>query len=226
MAVPLTRAEIARAERDAERLHGIPAAVLMENAGRAAATLVLSRLPALGRPRVTVVCGRGNNGGDGYVAARVLAAAGLETAVVACGFPPPERAAAFTNLLAARKIGVCVVPADADAVAGLIAPADAVLDALFGTGVSGPLRGPEARLVSAMNAAAALRVSLDIPSGLTADDGRAPGPAVRAHVTVSFGFVKRGFFVGRGPELCGAVVCADIGFPPSPVGKRTAPKDA
>jgi NAD(P)H-hydrate repair Nnr-like enzyme with NAD(P)H-hydrate epimerase domain len=179
--IAVTRAQARDLDRRASEEFGIPAAVLMENAGRAAADEVMQAF----RPRsATVVCGTGNNGGDGLVVARRLAEAGVQ---VRC-----YKASAAN-------------PAEAQW-------GDVTVDALFGTGLSRPVEGPMRAWIEAMNAHAPV-VAVDIPSGLDADTGKPLGVAVRAAVTVTFGWAKVGMLEPDAAPYVGRLVVADIGYP-------------
>jgi NAD(P)H-hydrate epimerase len=212
-----------------ERL-GVPGAVLMEHAGRAVAETTARMAPA--GARVVVLCGAGNNGGDGYVAARWLRERGRDVRVYACaGMPRPgsdaARFAAIYGALASGSWrdpsqGKPAAPGPDDIVQGPpsdddLSRADVIVDALLGTGLSKPLEGALARLVVAVNRAPGKRVAVDVPSGLDSDTGRALGAAVRADVTVTFGLAKIGLVTWPGCEHAGVVETIDIGIPRSAV---------
>lgn len=194
---------------------GLPGAVLMETAGRAVVDVV-SDLVAPGGS-VAVCCGAGNNGGDGYVIARVLREHGVDATVYLAG--PRDRVSSDAALhLGAyeRCGGVCRTADTAGAVAGLasaIERADVVVDALFGTGLGRPLEGHYADLVEIINRSAGLRVAVDVPSGLHSDTGAVLGTAVRADATVTMAFAKVGLVTGRGAAFAGRLHVAEIGIP-------------
>ncbi|MFY3745490.1 NAD(P)H-hydrate dehydratase [Anaeromyxobacter sp. Red801] len=192
---------------------GIPSLELMERAGRAAADAAR----ALAGPggRFAVVCGGGNNGGDGWVVARLLVGSGRAVRVVslvdAARLTPDARA----ERARAEAAGVVAEPGDAPLEAG---PGDVVVDAIFGTGLSrapeGAFAGAIARIDEARRAGARV-LAVDVPSGLSADTGRPLGEAcVRADRTVTFAFQKRGLVLHPGPAYAGEVSVADIGIPP------------
>jgi len=164
---------------------------------------------------VVVVCGGGNNGGDGYVAARLLRAAGRDARVMA--LVPAARLSPDARAVReqAERAGVAIddgVLGPLDAGAG-----DVVVDAIFGTGLGRPPEGVFAAAIGAVEAArtAGARVlAVDVPSGLSADTGRPLGACVRADRTVTFAFLKRGLAVHPGLELAGEIAVADIGIPP------------
>lgn len=196
--VLLTPAEMVRADRAAVA-GGVPTARLMEAAGAAVARAVRRRF----RPcRTLVLAGPGDNGGDGWVAARWLEAAGWPVAVAALAPPRPGSAAAGA---AARWRGPRVAATAAEARrCGLL------IDAGFGAGLTRPL-APEVAAVLA--AAGGPRVAIDVPSGLDGATGAARGPVAAAALTVTFGRLKPGHLLLPGRALCGALVLADIGLP-------------
>ncbi|HWI63945.1 MAG TPA: NAD(P)H-hydrate dehydratase [Symbiobacteriaceae bacterium] len=190
--------------------YGIPSNVVMEIAGRQVAVLA-RRLNQEKHPgSIVVVCGRGNNGGDGLVAARWLRHWGLSVqAVVWSAFDdlPPDAQAA---LHAARMAGVQILmPAQA---AEALHNAGLIIDAVLGTGSVGSARGLAAEAIKLINQAGRPVLAVDIPSGVTTDTGKAEGPAVRADYTVTFGLPKLGLFQFPGTDLAGKVIVADIGL--------------
>jgi NAD(P)H-hydrate epimerase len=197
-------AELDRRAADA----GLPDSELMERAGRAAFEAIAA---AHGAPRRWLVCvGGGNNGGDGYVIARLAREAGFEVSLLALKPPRPGGPAA-AMAKAWRQTGGAVQSPD---VIGSV-EADLIVDALFGIGLSRPPEGAAGRLIEAINAARAPVAAIDIPSGLFAGTGAAPGVAVRADITVTFIGLKPGLFTARGPELVGEVVFAGLDVPES-----------
>ena len=192
---------------------GVPAAVLMENAGRAGA-LVVERLYPEGQ--LLVVAGPGNNGGDGLVLARSLTAQGREVRVLQVGrrdVPDP--------LLHGWPVPIALAPEGDDALRAALGEAHVLIDALLGTGVRGRPREPHARAIRAMNGSGRPVVSLDVPSGVDADFGEVPGEAVQAGVTIAFGVPKLGTLLFPGRERAGRIVAVEIGFPP--VGEGEIP---
>jgi NAD(P)H-hydrate epimerase len=207
-------AEAREADRAASERFGLPSIVLMEHAGRGLALLVAQRL----RPRdeVAVLCGPGNNGGDGYAAARFLRSWGIPVRVVRCAASSPrggDAAIEHDALSREAEIAVAASLGDARVVEAALSGATAVVDALFGTGPGRPLEAPYVEWIARVNETAALRVAADLPSGLRADDGVPAPVAVRADVTAAMGFVKRGCVTAEGAPYCGEVVEIDIGLP-------------
>ncbi|WP_293395340.1 NAD(P)H-hydrate dehydratase [Phenylobacterium sp. RIFCSPHIGHO2_01_FULL_69_31] len=197
----LTVAEMAAADRAAIDA-GTPGEVLMERAGEAVAEAVVQRF----RPQpALVLCGPGNNGGDGYVAARLLKARGWPVEVRALG----EAATPDAQAMRARWDGP-TAPLNGDLGEAL------VIDALFGAGLSRPLDGAAAHAAAALAARPAAVVAVDVPSGVPGDTGKPLGPAVCAGLTVTFHARKPGHVLEPGRSLCGEVLVADIGLPPTP----------
>jgi len=184
---------------------GIAGLALMERAGAAVAAEVAARWPV---GRVVILCGPGNNGGDGYVVARLLAAAGREVEVAALA--PPVRPSGDAGLAAADWTGG-VAPLAGAAVEGAV-----VVDALFGAGLSKPLPAEAEAVLRRAEAGAAAIVAVDLPSGLSGDTGRPLGYAPRADLTVTFHARKVGHALEPGRSLCGDLVIADIGLGQAP----------
>jgi NAD(P)H-hydrate epimerase len=197
----------------------VPSLLLMENAGRGATDVLVRELldgDAV-NARVIVVCGTGNNGGDGLVIARHLLLRGADPTVWLCGDAAKASPDTRANLEAWRGVGgeVQTLPAGSplELLKDALGEADLVVDALFGTGLDRPLDGFFAEVVRAMNAATAPRFAVDLPSGLDADTGRALGVAVEARVTVTFAHHKLGLLTPGGAAVAGRVHVVDIGVP-------------
>ncbi|HLJ02959.1 MAG TPA: NAD(P)H-hydrate dehydratase [Solirubrobacteraceae bacterium] len=186
-----------------ERL-GIAGLELMERAGTGLADCVQSIAPSA---PVAVVCGKGNNGGDGFVAARVLRERGWEVSVLLLGEPEEYRGDALTNL--ERLPGDAPEPFSADA----LRSASLIIDALLGTGFSGEVRERYAAAIEAINDTRARVVACDVPSGVDASTGEVAGPAVRAELTVTFHAAKPGLWIAPGKAHAGEVRVIDIGIP-------------
>jgi len=199
----LTSEEMGSADRLAIE-GGVPGLVLMENAGRGVADEVARRFPDAGT--VAVLCGPGNNGGDGFVAARLLLEKGY---TVRLGFDgdvdrlPPDASA-----MAKRWTSVVAPLSEA-----LFAEADVVVDALFGAGLARPIAGKFAGLIEALNASGRPVVAVDVPSGIDGTTGAVRGVAVSAAATVTFFRLKPGHLLVPGREACGEVSAVDIGIP-------------
>jgi NAD(P)H-hydrate epimerase len=197
---------------------GVPSLDLMERAGRA---VTEAAVPLL-RPgsRFLVVCGGGNNGGDGWVAARLLQPSG-RVRVVALVAPADLAGDAAAMAARALEAGVPMAPFLDGAPLGA-GPDDVIIDALLGTGLSRPPGGRFAGVIEAIARArhdGARVLSVDVPSGLSADTGRPLGACVEADATVTFGLQKRGLVLYPGATLAGTVTVADIGLPPAAVDR-------
>lgn len=188
---------------------GTPATVLMDRAGRAVARAVLDVAGRRYGLRVAVVCGKGNNGGDGFVAARVLAREGASVGVLAVGEIESVAGPAKHHLEAWLGRGGSVDPFEVDALDDV----DVAVDAVFGTGFHGPAEGEAAQALEALSRLDVPVVSVDIPSGVDGSTGRCDGPCVSATVTVALGAEKIGTAIGDGATHAGSVVVADIGIP-------------
>ncbi len=186
---------------------GVPSLELMEAAGRAVAEAALG----LARPGpARAVCGKGNNGGDGIVAARHLAAAGLECEVMLIAPPGELSADARANL---ERFEGPVSELGAEAPASRLGGSGVIVDAIFGTGFAGAARGPAAAAIEALNLVDAPVVAADIASGVDASTGEVEGPAVPADATVSFHAAKLGHWIAPGKRHAGELVVAPIGIP-------------
>jgi hydroxyethylthiazole kinase-like uncharacterized protein yjeF len=199
----LTPREMAEADR-LTIAGGIPGIELMENAGRAVADVV-ARRSARSAPRVCVVAGPGNNGGDGFVAARLLSERGYPVRLLLLGDRESLKGDAAE---AARRWPGAVEPATA---AGL-ADADIIVDALFGAGLDRPIEQPAGSLIEAVNTSGATVIAVDLPSGINGACGAVMGQAVRATETVTFFRRKPGHLLLPGRLYCGPVEVADIGI--------------
>jgi len=197
---------------------GVPGAVLMENAGSCAVEVALGM--AAPQARVLILAGAGNNAGDGFVAARHLANRGFTVHVITAVAPEKYKGDAELNFHAISRMGVEIGRWPDDAAARLN-DADFVIDALLGTGLSGPLREPFGEIIARLNAARKSVLAVDVPSGLDGDSGEVATAAVEAAGTVTFGLPKTGLFKGEGPRLAGEVVLGDIEMPRAvyPAGK-------
>jgi hydroxyethylthiazole kinase-like uncharacterized protein yjeF len=199
----LTTAQMAKADRLAIE-GGVPGIRLMEKAGAAVARAVTARVP---EGRVLVLCGPGNNGGDGFVAARRLRAAGREVIVHLLG--DPARVSGDARI-AFDRWGGPTHPADLP-----LPEAAGIVDALFGAGLDRPIEGLAAKIVAAVNASRLPVIAVDVPSGVSGDTGEVMGTAIEAVASVTFFRLKPGHLLCPGRELCGEVALADIGIPAS-----------
>ena len=211
----LSRAQVRELDRRAIAEYGMPGEVLMENAGRGAAELLI-KLGIHGR--VVVCCGKGNNGGDGFVIARHLDLVSVPVRVLLFAKPQTLTGEAAVNyrILAATKIPMQVIDdaplneADLDAE---LAGGEWIVDALFGTGLTGSVRAPFDRIIAAINRSPARVFAVDIPSGLDCDTGAPLGETVQAEHTATFVALKKGFLTPDAGRWLGKVHVIDIGAP-------------
>jgi len=197
---------------------GTPSLELMERAGRRIADYLEAHRGVISassaHPSLLVLVGSGSNGGDGLVVARLLMERGWDVSVALCAREPAARTDAAKNLRLWRDAGGSL--AELSSVLHTLheggASWDAVLDALYGTGLDRPLEGGDIEVVRAVNASALYTVSVDVPSGLCANTGQPLGAAVVADATVTIGAAKPGLFVGVGPDHAGRVTVVDIGL--------------
>lgn len=210
----ITTADESRSlDREAMKSYGFPEAVLMENAGRDVVSLIQPEIDWKGKS-VVVVCGTGNNGGDGFVIARYLCAQTASVAVLLCGNEAHMSETARLYRRIAEKMGVQVIPISEDTDWETpLESADVIVDALIGTGLSREVSGVKAEVIEMMNASHASVVSVDVPSGLSSDTGEPMGLAVMADYTVALESYKRCHVLSPGHEYCGKVLYSAIGLP-------------
>lgn len=214
----LSRTQMREYDKHAIEVCHVPGLVLMENAGRGAADAI-GEIVKLAGARIVVVCGAGNNGGDGFVVARHLLARRADVTVFLLGSSETVTGEARINHDAYIDLGGTFVelPRDAarDGLAAALASAEVIVDAVFGTGLGRAVGDDLAAVFGAINAARGLVVSLDLPSGLDADTGAPLGSAVVADHTVTFGHLKVGLLTPEGARLAGRVKVVDLGVPDS-----------
>lgn len=216
----LSPEEAAELDRTAQG-RGVTAISLMELAGRAVADAAVRIAGGRYGRRAVVVCGRGNNGGDGFVAARYLDAWGVRVTVLALEGDEPREPAA-TARRALRTTGVRLRPWSAAAGSRELARADVAVDAVFGTGFHGVPEGTAAEAIRAIDDAGVPVVCVDVPSGVNGATGQVEGVAARGDLTVTFGAPKVGVVLHPGAAHAGVVEVADIGFPPDLIASRVA----
>lgn len=217
----MTRDQVRAFDQWAINTLGIPGVVLMENAGRSCAELIAEKLANLSEPKVSIFCGTGNNGGDGYVIARCLLNRGFNVKVVICGERAKIKGDAGTNLQILERLAgpVAEMKLDEenikDVVQKFAADADIVVDAVFGTGLKGQLKETHKLLIESINALGHPVLAVDIPSGLDCDTGRPLGAAIKADCTVTFVAVKKGFVQNeQAARYTGEIFTASIGVDP------------
>jgi hydroxyethylthiazole kinase-like uncharacterized protein yjeF len=216
----MTRDEVRAFDRWAIDTLGLPGIALMENAGRSCAELIKDKLKDVPKPKVCIFCGTGNNGGDGYVIARHLINSGFDVVVVLCGDKDKVKGDAKINLDVLEQIGQSIEHLDlkdtdiSARVEDFAAGADMLVDALFGTGLSGQLNDEYKVLIESINARNCPILAVDIPSGLDCDTGKLLGAAIRAAYTITFVAVKKGFTSSDSAQYTGEVFVASIGVQP------------
>jgi NAD(P)H-hydrate epimerase len=205
-------------DRRATEEFGIPSLLLMENAGLQAVLEMDRSFARLSASRVAVVCGKGNNGGDGFVVARHLFDRGTAVEVVLLAKRGELKGDARTNLEIMERLRIPIREiASSDElgeVRGTVAGADLIVDALLGTGTTGAASGLVAETIDLLNQAGRPIIALDIPSGLSSDEGRIPGPSIAATLTITFGLPKRCLVLFPAATRAGRVAIVDIGLPP------------
>ncbi len=231
-------------DRKATEVYGIPSLTLMENAGRGVAELIFKRYPSPRPPpssfpvlrgrkevgergpgtlRVLVVCGKGNNGGDGFVIARYLYQKKIAVEVILLSPSSDLKGAAAIHFKKIQTLGISIHEGvrPERALSGLTPfgqkvpeqNADLIVDAIFGSGLRSDVKGIYKEAIEAINAAGKPVVAVDISSGLDADTGEVRGAAVKADVTATIAFPKHGLLCGDGPIYSGEIEVIDIGFP-------------
>ncbi len=215
----LTREEMRELDRKAIEEYKIPGIILMENAGRNVAEEVLKMLDDPHQAKVAILCGKGNNGGDGFVVARHLHNHSIHVDVflIARVSDILKDGDAGTNLqiLLTMKIPVNEI-FDIPGVNSILKELhnyNILADALFGTGLSGEVREPFKTLIHGVNNLNKPIISVDIPSGLDCNTGKILGAAIKATKTVTFAIAKNGFFLNDGPSYTGKVIVSDISIP-------------
>lgn len=209
----MTRREVRDIDLRALQEFGLPGRVLMENAGRGAADLLLAQDVA---GPIVICCGKGNNGGDGFVIARHLEAAGLDVEVLLFSDPHDLTGDTASNLAVLRAAQTPVTAAleltsaEWDAT---LQTADWVVDALLGTGLSGAVRDPYIGAIESINRSGRPVLAVDLPSGMDCDTGQPLGTCVRARLTATFVAPKVGFAAPEAAELTGDVAVLPIGVP-------------
>jgi NAD(P)H-hydrate epimerase len=213
----LNAAQMREADRFTIEDIGIPSLVLMENAGRQVVAAIEAAYESRLNGRVAVLCGRGNNGGDGFVVARTLLQRGIDTAVFVIGALTDVRGDAKTNLEILGRLGVTVVEIGDEQTWELhfseISQCTLIVDAIFGTGLGSALGGMMETVVADVNASSIPIVSIDLPSGMSADTPHLIGDCIDASMTVTLAAPKLPLVLPPGEAHAGDVVIADIGIP-------------
>ncbi|MGA8222471.1 MAG: NAD(P)H-hydrate dehydratase [Candidatus Acidiferrales bacterium] len=215
----LTAAEMREVDRLTTERHGVPSLTLMENAGKTVAGFIRQQFRKLRRRTIVVLCGKGNNGGDGFVVARHLLEMGAKPSVYLLGDPGEVRGDAAANLKrwqeASREFHIIRSAGEWQAAKSAVASADIIIDALLGTGARGPVEGLLREAIEDVNRHSSTQtvISVDIPSGLQVDTGEFEGAAVTANFTITFTAPKTGLFQGTAYTQVGQLLVRDIGSP-------------
>ena len=224
----LTSSQMREADRRAIDEIGIPAVVLMENAGRQVVAALEATFDDLAERRVAVLSGRGNNGGDGFVVARTLHQRGIEASVFVVGSIAEIRGEARTNLEILGRLGLPVVEIDDEQAWELhfsdIATCDLIVDALFGTGLKTPLQGLFETVVADVNGSGIPIASIDVPSGMSADTPELIGDCIDATVTITLAAPKIPLVLPPAELHAGDIVIADIGIPDEVIDSVEGPR--
>ena len=200
-------------DRKATEEQKIPSIILMENAGRGAAEEIFLMLRHVLRPKVCIVCGSGNNGGDGFVVARHLKIAGVFVQCFLTADPQALKGDALVQFRIVKNSGIEVRSVEGTTVQleRSLRNSHITVDALFGIGLNRRIEEPFCSVIHAINEHSRKVVALDIPSGLDATTGRIWGCCVKADRTVTFQAVKSGLCKGEGPKQCGRLTVCHIG---------------
>jgi NAD(P)H-hydrate epimerase len=198
---------------------GIPGIVLMENAGSGCSEVILAKLKQQGGSKVCIFCGTGNNGGDGFVIARHLKNAGVDVKIIICGPAAKIKGDAEINykITVNMKIEIkefAEIGKITEQIKTLTNPCDLIVDAIFGTGLSGQLKPEFANLIDTINALNKPIIAVDIPSGLDCDEGNPLDTAIKAIATVTFVAAKKGYLNPQSQQYTGDVYIASIGIEP------------
>jgi NAD(P)H-hydrate epimerase len=217
----LARQQVRDFDKWAIEQMGIPGTVLMENAGRSCTQLLVEQAAVLENPKICIVCGKGNNGGDGYVIARHLLNKKINVDIIVCGEKEKIKGDAKINLDVLTRLDESIIsfikPSERDGIEALknkLENADAIVDAVFGTGLDGEVKGGYVEIINAINAQEQPVFAVDIPSGLDCDTGKALGCAVKADWTVTFAALKKGYENPQSSLYTGSVYIASIGVEP------------
>jgi hydroxyethylthiazole kinase-like uncharacterized protein yjeF len=216
----LTPAEMREVDRLSTERHAIPSLTLMENAGKSVVEFLQLQFRNIARRRIVVLCGKGNNGGDGFVVARHLIEAGAKPTVFLFAAPDDVRGDAGVNLKrlleVSRDLQIVRSPGEWLSMKSPLASAEIIVDAILGTGIRGPVEGLLEQIIHDVNKMSGDRVlvAVDVPSGLISDEAETKGAAIAANYTVTFTAPKAGMFVGHSSDFVGQLIVGEIGSPP------------
>ena len=218
----ITTNRMKQLDRAAIERYGIPSLILMENAGRGISDLAEKMLKT--RRRILVVCGKGNNGGDGFVAARHLSNRGFRVQVVLLTHPIHLKDDPKVNYQILKKMNVpvkhIVSQPQLRQFEKLVRKSDLIVDGIFGVGLERPVRGLFYDVISILNDSKKPILAIDVPSGLNSDSGEELGIAIRACATGTLAIPKRGLFLREGPRSSGKITVIDISIPRKLIRQR------
>jgi len=224
----LNAAQMRDADRQTIDEIGIPSMVLMENAGRQVVAALEAAYDDLTDKYVAVLCGPGNNGGDGFVVARTLHQRGVEVSVFVVATMSDIKGDARQNLEILGRLGLTVVEISEEQAWDLhfseISQCDLIIDAIFGTGLTSPLAGMMETVAADVNASGLPVIAIDLPSGLSADHAEPIGVCIRATMTVTLAAPKLPLVLPPGESHAGTIVVADIGIPPEVIDNLAGPR--
>lgn len=212
----VTPREMKKIDRTAQKKFGIPAIILMENAGRAAYRTARDMLKGKNRRLVCVACGKGNNGGDGFVCARHLINNDIDTAIFLIGGPEDLKGEARVNYNILKNMNKKIYllnNKNLNLFKNKLKKAGLIIDAIFGTGLSGEIKNPYKRIIELINLSKKPVLSIDIPSGLNGASGKPLPVAIKATKTITFALVKTGLIKNQGLHYRGKLIVADISIP-------------
>lgn len=222
MEVVLTAEQMRYLDGIAIRRFKIPSLVLMENAGRSVVEFIEQLYGSIGGKSATVFCGKGNNGGDGFVVARHLHNRGASSVIVVLvgakrgdlQGDSKTNFEIFKQMVRQNKAkALQFVELKSNHKLNMLPRSDIIIDALFGTGFSGDVRSPYLEVIRHINKSPGIKVSVDVPSGINSTNGSVGNAAVKSDLTVTLGFKKVGLIVGKGRSYTGCLKVADITFP-------------
>src|SRR4051812_29329999 len=224
----LNAAQMRDADRQSIEEIGIPSMVLMENAGRQVVAALEAAYDDLQERHVAILCGRGNNGGDGFVVARTLYQRETAVSVFVIGDVASIKGDARLNVEILGRLGITVVEVADEQAWELhfseISKCDLIVDAIFGTGLKEPLAGMLETVAADINSSGIPVTAIDLPSGLSADRAEPIGDSIRAHITVTLAAPKLSLVLPPGEARAGNIVVADIGIPPEIIEHLDGPR--
>lgn len=209
--------EMRRMDERAINEYGIPGVVLMENAALSVVKHIQQKIKEVQNPKILIVCGTGNNGGDGFTIGRHLYQSGCHVTILLVGKIGRISGDAFINYNICTKLGMNILQFEQESNHRyshiLKEHQDIIVDALFGTGLTRNIEGSLANLIADINEVGGFKVAVDLPSGISADTGKVLGVAFKADLTVTFGVAKPGLLLYPGAAYAGKVICDDISLP-------------